>query len=641
MVSGYSAVRRIVIAVVLVLASTSAQAQKSLVERPVYSLGEKWIRSDGVFDLIRQEKNAYVFAAEGGREIHLTKDLVLVKISRRGETEWEVHPAPVLSWPLVVGRWGVQQVTLTAPAWPRHSSIASRYPPSASIPVRLTWKITEFQRIETPAGAFDAFKITQTFDLQLTQMSSVASIAFWYAPAVGQLVKAEGPVVAFDLVAVERLTMAAAAPISKQAVSGSVGAPDSSVGATQVPGSLPKERQGTTTTPQADEAGRASGQAPSLSPSVTIVFTYPQNEARLKDESSVIAALVSAARGVSKVVVELNGTEIHRQVEREPVKSLTLATPVKLREGTNSIVVIAEDSGRAVSREARTVVFELPKTVAVAPAPPSKRPPPANLWAVVVGVGRYDDSSIPRLRYTVPDAEAIFQTLVSVAGLKREHVLLLTDKTERKPTLRNIRWALGTFLSRSASKDDTVLIFFAGHGAPEIDPRGTERDGFAKYLIPSDADADDLYSSAFPMDELETIFSRIEAERIVAFLDTCYSGAAGGRTFGSRKTRAGQVDDEFIERLARSKGRAIITASRATEVSLELPELGHGVFTHYLIEGLRGAGDGNKDGIVTLQELYEYVEAQVSRRSRAAGGNQHPMMRGQLEGSLPLVRVKR
>ena len=384
-----------------------------------------------------------------------------------------------------------------------------------------------------------------------------------------------------------------------------------------------------------------SGPAAKLSHPVTIVFTYPQSEAKLRDEASVIAALVSSARGVAKVLVELNGTEVYRQIEREPAKSLTLASPVKLKEGSNSIVVIAEDGEGSVSRETRTVIFEAPQTAAVSPAPPSTRAPPRNLWAVVVGVGRYDDSSIPRLRYTVPDAEAIYQTLVNVAGLKREHVLLMTDKTERKPTLRNIRWALGTFLSRSASKDDTVLIFFAGHGAPEVDPRGIERDGFAKYLIPSDAEADDLYSSALPMDELETIFSRIEAERVVAFLDTCYSGAAGGRTFGSRKTRAGQVDDEFIERLARSKGRAIITASRSTEVSLELPELGHGVFTHYLIEGLRGAGDGNRDGIVTLQELYEYVEGQVSRRSRAAGGNQHPMMRGQLEGSLPLVRVKR
>ena len=186
-----------------------------------------------------------------------------------------------------------------------------------------------------------------------------------------------------------------------------------------------------------------------------------------------------------------------------------------------------------------------------------------------------------------------------------------------------------------------MLIFFAGHGAPETDQRGLERDGLAKYLIPSDADPEDLYSTALPMDELQTIFGRLESERIVAFLDACYSGAAGGRTFAARKTRAGGVDDLFLERLTRSKGRAIITASRPAEVSIELPELGHGIFTYYTVEGLKGAADANRDGIVTLQELYEYVEAQVSRKSRAVGGNQHPVMKGELEGVLPLTRVAR
>jgi len=218
-------------------------------------------------------------------------------------------------------------------------------------------------------------------------------------------------------------------------------------------------------------------------------------------------------------------------------------------------------------------------------------------------------------------------------------VVLLTDNAERKPTLRNIRWALGTFLARSARKDDTVVIFFAGHGAPETDLRGAERDGLAKYLIPVDADPDDLYATALPMDEIKTIFERIEAERVVAFLDACYSGAAGGRTFASLKTRATTVDDLFLERLTRSKGRAIITASRPTEVSIELTELGHGIFTYYLVQGLQGAADGNRDGIVSLQELYEYVEQQVSQKSRAVGGNQHPVMKGEMEGVLPLVRV--
>ena len=115
-------------------------------------------------------------------------------------------------------------------------------------------------------------------------------------------------------------------------------------------------------------------------------------------------------------------------------------------------------------------------------------------------------------------------------------MLLLTDRAERKPTLRNIKYALGTFLARSAGKDDTVIVYFAGHGAPEIDPRGVEKDGLAKYLIPSDADPDDLFSTALPMDDLQTIFDRIEAERVVAFLDACYSGA------GRRPDVRGQED---------------------------------------------------------------------------------------------------
>ena len=79
---------------------------------------------------------------------------------------------------------------------------------------------------------------------------------------------------------------------------------------------------------------------------------------------------------------------------------------------------------------------------------------------------------------------------------------------------------------------------------------------------------------------------------------------------------------------------------RPAEVSLELAEFGHGLFTYYLLRGLQGEADLNRDGIVSLQELYEYVEQQVSQKARSVGGNQHPVMKGELEGVLPLVKVK-
>jgi caspase domain-containing protein len=299
--------------------------------------------------------------------------------------------------------------------------------------------------------------------------------------------------------------------------------------------------------------------------------------------------------------------------------------------------------------------------VAVAPAPPARPaappalpasppPPPAvaetppeakrDAYAVIIGIGRYENPKIPALKYAVADAEAMYAVLTGPAGFSKDKVMLLTDRTERKPTLRNIKYALGNFLARAAQRDDMVIIYFAGHGAPEIDQRGVEQDGLAKYLLSSDADPDDLFSTALPMDDLQTIFGRIEAERVVVFIDTCFSGAAGGRTFMSQRTRAVNVDDLFLDRLTRSKGRAIISASRPNELSIELAELGHGVFTYYLAEGLKGAGDLNRDGIVTLQELYEYLESEVVRKARNVGGNQHPVLKGELQGVLPLTKVR-
>jgi uncharacterized caspase-like protein len=372
---------------------------------------------------------------------------------------------------------------------------------------------------------------------------------------------------------------------------------------------------------------------------LTIAFRYPQDSARVTEEASVVAALVTSSKGVTSVRVTLNGQEVGKLEERTAQKSMAVSVPLTLRPGANAITLTATEADGAVQQEIRTVIYDAPKVAAV---PPAAAPAPKvvrNQWAVIIGVGKYEASSISALQYTVADAEAIYQTLTTAGGFKKDHVLLLTDRTERKPTLRNIKWALGTFLGRSAQKDDTVVIYFAGHGAPEVDTRGIERDGLAKYLIPSDADPDDLYSTALPMDEMQTIFGRIEAERVVMLLDACYSGSAGGRTFAAKKTRAGTVDDLFLERLTRSKGRAIITASRPSEVSIELPELGHGIFTYYVVQGLKGAADLNRDGIVTLQELYEYLEQQVTQKARSVGGNQHPVMKGELEGVLPLVKV--
>src|SRR4026208_1241893 len=76
------------------LTGLTASAQVPRAERPTYAVGDKWIRSDGAYDLIRVENGRYVFAADGGREVHLTRDLGVAKIVRAGQGLLELEPPP-------------------------------------------------------------------------------------------------------------------------------------------------------------------------------------------------------------------------------------------------------------------------------------------------------------------------------------------------------------------------------------------------------------------------------------------------------------------------------------------------------------------------------------------------------------------
>jgi uncharacterized caspase-like protein len=186
-----------------------------------------------------------------------------------------------------------------------------------------------------------------------------------------------------------------------------------------------------------------------------------------------------------------------------------------------------------------------------------------------------------------------------------------------------------------------VLIYYAGLGAPEADTATKEKDGLVKYLLPRNVQPDTLKTTAFPMDEVQRILGRIAAERVVLLLDTSYSGLAGGRSFAPSNAKPRTLSVGFLERLAQGRGRLVMTASGANEVALEPADLGHGLFTYYVLEGLSGKADRNGDGVVTVSELYPYVEDQVERRSRAAGGRQRPLMKGDIEGTLPLSQLGR
>ena len=119
---------------------------------------------------------------------------------------------------------------------------------------------------------------------------------------------------------------------------------------------------------------------------------------------------------------------------------------------------------------------------------------------------------------------------------------------------------------------------------------------------------------------------------MVFIVDSCYSGASGGRTIGITGVRS-NISEAFLDRITSGKGRVIISASGANEVSAEYDKLEHGVFTYYLIEGLRGKADSDSNGLITVDEVYRYVSEHVPQET---GQEQHPIKKGTVEGHLIL-----
>jgi len=356
-----------------------------------------------------------------------------------------------------------------------------------------------------------------------------------------------------------------------------------------------------------------------------IALASPSDRQQITASRIQVVGAAASGRGIARIDVRVNNELRSRRQSRgvmvvrdeiEKHTTLDFAEWVDLAEGPNEVTVVAFDEDQLSSSRTLTLTRL------------SNR---GKIWAVVIGISQYQ--SVQPLKFADKDAVAFVDYLRSQIGVPKENIVLLTNG---EATLVNLKRTLGTDLKRKANPKDTVIIYYAGHGAPEPDPSNVDGDGVEKYMVPHDADPHDLYTTALPMREIEKIFERLSAERVIFITDSCYSGAAGGRTFLSASRRAG-ISEAFLSRLSKGKGRVVLTASRAGEVSEERDELGHGVFTYYLLKGLQGPADLDADGLITVDEAYSYVSRYVPE---VTGQNQHPVKKGEMEGQLILGQVR-
>lgn len=251
-----------------------------------------------------------------------------------------------------------------------------------------------------------------------------------------------------------------------------------------------------------------------------------------------------------------------------------------------------------------------------------RRAPPVApaLHALVVGIDRYKNPAL-NLSYAQKDAQAIagFFSDVLIKRLYREaHVRILLNE---EATGANIRKALDQ-LALTAAKEDTVVLYFAGHG---------ETADEEWYFVPhevTEPESDKVLSQGgLSRQFLQDLLKKLPAQKVLVLLDACKSGAAASGTRGI-------VDRRAIMNLARATGTYIVAASGADQLAAEVPTLGHGVFTWTLLEGLGGKAGAKR---ITAESLILYVKnrmPEVSERFRGrpqfpvswGGGSDFPLV---------------
>lgn len=216
---------------------------------------------------------------------------------------------------------------------------------------------------------------------------------------------------------------------------------------------------------------------------------------------------------------------------------------------------------------------------------PANRP---KVWALIIGVAAY--KHMPALRYTDDDAYRIYAFLKSPQGgaLPDEQINILIDEDA---TRSNILRTMQSVFSK-AGPEDLLFLYFSGHGLQGA-------------FLPIDFDG---YGNKLFHNEITALLDRSPAKYKLCIADACHSGSL----LSMRGGDIGSILTDYYSTLASARrGTALILSSKSEETSLESSEVRQGVFSHYLIRGLKGEADADNNRLVTVKELYEFVYREV------------------------------
>jgi len=246
-------------------------------------------------------------------------------------------------------------------------------------------------------------------------------------------------------------------------------------------------------------------------------------------------------------------------------------------------------------------------------------------YGIIIGINNYQQGITP-LRYAAADAKSFFNvmTLPEYAGYNPNKFFLFSNdasKPELKPTRSNILQKLVT-LQGLVTGGDTFYFYFSGHGIAA---------GGENYIILSDSILSLPQDSAISFSRLYELISGIDCKKKVIILDACRNQVEPGK---------GENDRVFVQaKYAYAEGTVTLYSTAPGERSYEDEQAGHGVFTNYIIAGLRGKGDLNGDKVISISELFDFVFSGTLDWATQNNRLQKPWKDDRSSGDIPISVV--
>jgi type II secretory pathway pseudopilin PulG len=297
-----------------------------------------------------------------------------------------------------------------------------------------------------------------------------------------------------------------------------------------------------------------------------------------------------------------SGDYVIKKVARagQETKFTVIATDINGNKDTKIITVT------------RQVVESAVKYAQLNPAQVKKQPE-RDAVAVIIGIAKYE--SLPVAEFANDDARAFYDYAIRGLGVKPENIKLLVDEGAREAEiLKTFR----TWLPSRVKSSTEVFVFYSGHGLPTPDGNGL-------YLLPLQADREVIDDTAIPFAKINDAISMAKPKSVTVILDACYSGQtkAGQTLVASARPLTLKAQNSFFP-----PNFTVISASQSDQISSSSPDLQHGIFSYYLMKGMEGDADMNKDGKITLGEMRDYLVEQVGRQAAMMSRKQEPQLIG-------------